>query len=105
VLPIIGEPLNKAGLLLLVMVNASNCVASSGGPALIAVATRALCGPASSFTAGGSWAVKTGTSLTAVTLMAKVCGALVSMPPLAVPPSSIRVRVILALPLASAAGV
>ena len=43
--------------------------------------------------------------MTAVTLMTNVCGADVSTPPFAVPPSSCAVMVMVALPLASAAGV
>src|SRR5947207_11825760 len=44
-----------------------------------------------------------GASFTAVTVMVKVCGPLVSMPPFAVPPLSWRRTVTVATPLASAA--
>jgi hypothetical protein len=47
----------------------------------------------------------TGASLTAVTVMLKVCGAEVFSPPSAVPPLSCRTKVTAALPLASGAGV
>src|SRR5262245_25018140 len=47
----------------------------------------------------------TGASLTALTVIVKVCGALVSWPPLAVPPLSCRRTVTVALPFAFAAGV
>src|SRR5579872_985812 len=47
--------------------------------------------------------MKLGASLTAVTLMLKVCGALVSTPPLEVPPLSCSVMVIAAVPFAFAA--
>ena len=47
----------------------------------------------------------TGSSLTAVTVMLKFCGALVSLPPLAVPPLSISTRLRLAVPKALSAGV
>ena len=49
--------------------------------------------------------MKLGASLTAVTVIVKVCVALVSTPPLAVPPSSVIVTVTVAVPLALAAGV
>ena len=46
-----------------------------------------------------------GASLTAVTETVKVWGALVSIPPLAVPPSSCNITVTTATPFAFAAGV
>ena len=49
--------------------------------------------------------VKLGASLTGVTLMVKVCGALVSTPPLAVPPSSWMRTVTVAEPDCSLSGV
>ena len=49
--------------------------------------------------------MKLGASLTAVTVIVKVCGADVSTPPLAVPPLSESVSVIVAVPLALGAGV
>ena len=51
------------------------------------------------------WAAAVGASLTAVTVIAKVCAALSSSPPPAVPPSSARETVTVAVPLAFAAGV
>src|SRR4029077_10254479 len=47
--------------------------------------------------------VKAGTSFTAVTAMVKVCAALVSDPPLAMPPLSCRATVTVAVPFALAA--
>ena len=48
---------------------------------------------------------RVGASAIAVTVMVKVCAAVVATPPLAVPPSSWAVTVTVALPLAFAAGV
>ena len=64
-----------------------------------------VCAPASSNTVWSAPLVKLGTSFTAVTLITNVCAALVSTPPLAVPPLSCKRTVIVALPLAFAAGV
>src|SRR5437899_2100449 len=64
-----------------------------------------VCGPASSRVETSGPLVKLGASLTAVTLMLKVCGALVSLPPLAVPPLSRATIVMRAVPLALAAAV
>jgi len=101
-----GATLNKPGLLLAVMLKLSVCADSLAGPALIAVAQGLkLCAPAPTATATSGPTVKLGTSFTESTLMVKLCGALVSMPPLAVPPLSCRVSVIVATPKASAAGV
>src|SRR5437764_311703 len=61
--------------------------------------------PLSSGTDWSAPLVKVGASLTAVTLIRKVCAALVSLPPLAVPPLSFRTIVIVELPLAFGAGV
>ena len=49
--------------------------------------------------------MKLGASLTAVTVMVKVCGADVSTPPFAVPPLSVSCTRDVAVPLALAAGV
>ncbi len=49
--------------------------------------------------------MKLGASFTGVTLIVKVCAALVSMPPLAVPPSSCARTVTVAEPFALRAGV
>src|SRR5688572_21823772 len=49
--------------------------------------------------------VKLGGSLTGRTVMMKICGALVSLPPLAMPPSSMRTTVTIAEPLALGAAV
>jgi len=64
-----------------------------------------VCAPAFSVTVWLGPMVKLGASLTGFTVMVKFCGALVSLPPLAVPPSSDSVTVMVALPLALAAGV
>ena len=61
--------------------------------------------PASSSTVWSAPLVKLGASLTAVTVMVKVWVALLSTPPLAVPPSSWMLTVTMAEPLALAAGV
>ena len=79
---------------------------SLAGPALMPVAQPAtVCAPASSSTVWSAPFVKLGASLTAVTVIVKVCAALVSTPPLAVPPLSCSVTVTVAVPLALAAGV
>jgi len=79
---------------------------SSAGPALMPVAQPAtLWAPASSSTVWSEPAVNDGTSFTAVTVIVNVWSALVSTPPLAVPPSSLRLTVTVAEPFASAAGV
>jgi hypothetical protein len=67
------------------------CEASFVGPGLMAVAQAAMtCAPASSFTVTSAPLVTTGGSFTGLTVMAKNCGALVSRPPLAVLPSSLK---------------
>src|SRR5262245_27317709 len=100
-----GWALNRP-LLLLLTRNARVCPDSLGGPALRAVAQPGtVCAPASSSADWSAPAADAGASLTAVMVMVKVCAALVSAPPLAVPPSSRRARVMVALPLALAAGV
>ncbi len=63
------------------------------------------CAPASSVTVWSAPLVKLGASFTAVTVIVNVCAALVSTPPLAVPPSSWILTVTVAEPLALAAGV
>ena len=89
-----------------VTAKASVWPASSAGPAQIAVAQGlTVCAPASSADVGFAPGVKLGASLTAATVMVKVCGAEVSTPPPAVPPLSESVSVIVAVPLALAAGV
>ena len=96
---------NRA-LLLFDTMKLSVCPASSAGPALMAVAQpAALCAPVSSATVWSAPFVKLGASLTATTVILKLCGAEASMPPLASPPESCRTTVKLASPLASAAGV
>ena len=80
---------------------------SSAGPALIAVAqpvTR-LRARRPRPPSGSAPLVNDGASLTAVTVIVKVCVALVSTPPLAVPPLSWIVTVTVAVPTAFAAGV
>ena len=49
--------------------------------------------------------MKLGASLTGVTVITNVCAGEMSTPPLAVPPSSLSVSVIVAVPLALAPGV
>ena len=73
---------------------------------LIAVAQPVIdWAPASSRTVGLIPFVNDGGSLTPVTVIVNVCGGLVSMPPFAVPPLSWTVRVTIAEPTASGAGV
>src|SRR6266542_4734166 len=60
----------------------------SFGPAEIALAHAAEKAPESSFTVTLPPPVNDGASLTGVTVMELVCGAEVSWPPLAMPPSS-----------------
>src|SRR5690606_8900433 len=62
-------------------------------------------GPESSPTVTSPPELNVGASFTGVTSMLKVTGADVSSPPVGVPPSSISTMVMLALPLASGAGV
>ena len=100
-----GPAANRPELVLPVMLNVSAWL-SSGSPSSMPVAQPAtVCAPAFSFTDSSAPLVNTGASLTAVTVTSKDCGALVSLPPPAVPPSSDRVRVMVAVPLALAAGV
>ena len=74
----------------------------AGRPVLIAVTKSVtLVAPTSSLTVWSPASVKVGASFTAVTLIANVCGADVSVPP----PLSERVSVIVADPLAFAARV
>src|SRR5947209_1955547 len=99
-----GAVLNRPGFVLPVMTKLTVCPAatSSGGPARMFVAQLAsVWGPASSRTVGSAPRVKLGGSLTPLTLMLKVWPALVSTPPLAVPPLSFATTVIVAVPTAS----
>src|SRR5438045_329423 len=77
----------KSELLLLLTMKFTACHDSSAGPAEIAVAHPVLYAPAPSTTAVGTapWR-ELGSSLTVVTAMMNVCSAVVSTPPLAVPP-------------------
>ena len=101
-----GAAEKSAALVLFVTVNVSVCADSSEGPALIAVAQPVtVCGPLSSSTVSSAPFVKLGASFTVVTLMTNVCVGDASTPPLAVPPSSVSRSVIVAVPLALAAGV
>ena len=96
-----GPALKSAALSLAVILNVSTCPASSAGPAEMAVAQAAIdCGPTSSKTDWLAPAVNDGSSLTPCHVIANVTLAEVSMPPLAVPPSSINSTVILAVPVA-----
>ncbi len=98
----------KRALLLLERTkSAITCAASSSaGPASKPVAHPArVVVPLSSLTVGLAPSVKAGASLTAVTVMVKVCARLRSSPPLAVPPLSCTWTVTVAVPLAWPAGV
>ena len=103
---IAGPALNIAGLLLLTTWKVTVCAASSAGPVLIAVAQGVtVCAVAFCNTLTSAPLTKLGASLTAVTLITKLCVALVSTPPSAVPPLSLMRTVRVAVPLALAAGV
>ena len=100
-----GPAENRLGLLLLVTTKVT-VWPGSFGPALIPVAQPlTVCGPESSATLWSAPLVKLGASFTAVTAIVKVCVALVSSPPLAVPPLSLRETETVAVPFAFAAGV
>src|SRR5262249_9296096 len=78
------------------------------GPALMFVAKcDTVCGPAVLIAvwSGLAGRAKLRASVTGVAAVGKVCGALGSTPPLAVPPSSCATTVTIALPKASGAGV
>ena len=64
-----------------------------------------VCGPLSTSTTWFGPPAKLGASFTSDTSIVNVCGALVSLPPSASPPSSTASTVTVAVPLASAAGV
>src|SRR5207248_2053535 len=87
----------------------ASSVASGGGEpgyGRMFVAQLAMdCAGSSSRTVWSAPLVKLGTSLTAVAVMMNVCGAEVSTPPLAVPPSSLATMVTVAVPLAFGASV
>ena len=93
-------------LLSLEMMKFTVCPASSAGPAEMAVAKPlTVWAPESSSVIWLAPTVKLGASLTAGTLIVKVCTAEVSTPPLAVPPLSCSATATVALPLALAASV
>ncbi len=99
-----GPAENSPGLVLPVTLKVRVWVPPS--PSLMAVAQGfTVCAPASSFTVWSGPLVKLGASLTGVTVMVKLCAVEVSTPPLAVPPLSCSTSVIVAVPLALAAGV
>ena len=101
-----GATLKSAGLVFPVTLNVTVCPASSGGPALIAVAQAAtVCAPASSKIDWLAPTVKLGTLLIGVSVIVNVCGADVSTPPPTVPPLSWATSVIVAVPDALRAGV
>jgi hypothetical protein len=103
---LIAGSAEKRALLLVVTVKVSACPLSSAGPALMPVAQLAIvCAPALSADVWSAPFVKLGASFTAVTVIVNVCVALASMPPLAVPPLSLSCTVMVAVPLALAAGV
>ena len=72
---------------------------------MLVAQSATVCAPASSATVWLAPTVKLGAAFTPLTVMLKLCAALVSTPPFAVPPSSDRVRVMVAVPTASVAGV
>ena len=98
----------KRALLSLETLKVSAWPDSLAGPAVMLVAKPAtVCGPESWSTVwfGLAGSVKLGASLTALTVIVNVCVSLVSSPPLAVPPSSVRKTLTVAEPFAFAAGV
>src|SRR5438270_836767 len=96
----------KRALLLLLTMKFSAWPLSSDGPAEMAVAQPAtVCGSEERRVGWLAPLVKLGASLTEVTVMVKVWAALVSTPPLAVPPLSCSWTVTVAVPLALAASV
>ncbi len=101
-----GPALNSAAFVLPVTLKVSVWPASFAGPGLMAVAqTATVCAPESSTTVWFAPAVKLGASFTPLTVIVKLCGAEVSTPPPATPPLSDSVSVIVAVPVAFAAGV
>src|SRR6478672_4858832 len=94
----------KSALASFVSVKATFWDASSGGPGEIVVAHWTLCGPASSTVDRLLPGVKVGASFTLATVIENAA-AEESVPPVAVPPSSWALTVMLALPLAFGAGV
>src|SRR5262245_9159814 len=100
-----GAALKSVGFVLPVTLNVSVWPVSPG-PWLIAGAQLAIvCAPLSSSAVGPGPAVKLGAWLIGVTVMVNVCGADVSTPPFAVPPSSLRTSVIVDVPLTPGAAV
>ena len=98
----------KSELLSFETLNVSTWPDSLAGPFEMLVAKAAtVCAAESSITAwsGAAGRSKLGASFTAVTVIMNVCAALVSTPPLAVPPLSDTLNVIVAVPFALAAGV
>ena len=96
----------KSALLSFVTRNESDCADSFAGPARIPVAqATTVCAPASSASVRSGPRTNTGASFTGETVIANVCGALVSTPPPAVPPLSASATVTVAAPNTSAAGV
>ncbi len=78
----------------------------SNGPGLAFVsAPPIVCGPASSAAVLLAMRLNVGASFTGVTVIVNVCAGLVSTPPLAVPPLSVSLSVIVADPFAFGAGV
>ncbi len=80
------------------------CPDSFAGP-VVMPAKFTVCNPAVFATLRLAMAASVGASFTAVTLIVKVCGALVSTPPKAVPPLSCATTVTVAEPFAFVAGV
>src|SRR5476649_233311 len=93
----------NSDVLLFVTMKLTTC-ADSFAPALIPVAHAADFAPEFCVTVWFGPGVNVGTSLTALIVMTKVCAALVSAPPFAVPPLSCSDTVTVAVPLTLAAG-
>ena len=96
-LAIAGAALNSAAFVFAVMLNVIVCVPSSPSPMPVRKPAT-VCAAASSSTVCGPPTVNTGGSLTLLTVIVKVCGAEVSIPPLAVPPLSASTDCTVAVP-------
>src|SRR6185436_2976919 len=102
----VGPAANMLGLLFDTTWNERDCPASFAGPTDIPVAQPGTdCGPESSSTVWFAPLAKLGASFTGITRIVNVWSALVSWPPLAVPPLSNSRTVTVAEPKAFAAGV
>src|SRR3569623_639758 len=96
-----GAIRNRPGLAVTFTLKWTGWAASSGAPAeMLAAQVGTVWAGAFVATPRPGATVKLGAALTGVTLMSNVCGALVSDPPLAEPPSSLATTVTVAVPLA-----